>query len=329
MFVIKFSFILVVVVSCYLMKCNSDKSEGDHHNTLHHQHGYLMHGSYLHDITKKREIMADNFYNYQLQEREIRFKKTQGHEIVYDYVNSNFICLFGSVPIGGIDKDSTTNDCHHKYICGLDHINGSPIVYTFGSNHHFIFERSILSSRPDSKIHIFQSDSSTEDPIDTIHVDHEQFTIHSIGLGTKNSDNIENPMTSTLKDIMLKLNHTYVDILIIDIQGNEHKWIEIENPKIFSRVGQLLIKIYRYTEEQEHINNTNGSNNIHDRNYLSNEVVMQSIYRLEQEPFPSLRIFHKENDIIQFTTDVIDISLIQPYWINWNLEKESWGSVES
>ena len=137
----------------------------------------------------------------------------------------------------------------------------------------------------------------------------DRIVMHHLGLGPKSND-VDFPM-AMLQDIMTMLNHTYVDVLKVDIEGGEHIWIEKENPQVLGRVGQLLIEMHLF------IGKTG----------ISEEELMKSVKILEQSPQPSMRIFHKELNIPILPASC-EISFIQPYWIDWNLKKHLWDSFD-
>ena len=208
--------------------------------TAHHPYSFLMRSSHFHNITLGREYLAEQYHYNQLKERGVRTKRGGGYESVFDSLNANFPCLYGEVPIGLASASSIVDG--HKFACGIDHIINQPIVYSFGSNRQIDFETGFLNSRPDAIIHVFELDETHM--LKPEEFNDSRITFHHLGLGP-NSDNPQFPL-KMLKDIMIMLNHTYVDVLKVDIEGGEHEWIEKEPPGVLSRVGQLLMEIHLF-----------------------------------------------------------------------------------
>ena len=105
-----------------------------------------------------------------------------------------------------------------------------------------------------------------------------------------------------LNEIMHYFNHTYVDVLKIDIEGNEYVWMRAEPLSIFGRIGQLLIEVH---------------------DFLPGWVQLKRIdVRNLIEAFEStgLRIFHRELNPFGYPC-CHEFSLIQSNWSRWDREK--------
>jgi Methyltransferase domain len=274
---------------------NTGGSE-EHNLALHHAHSYLMKGSYLNNITLGREFLAEQYFSNQLRERYVRVKRGGGYECGFDFLNANFPCLYGEVPIGLDTHDSIVDG--HKFACGIDHILGPPIVYSFGCNRQIDFETGILNARPDAIIHVFELDETHL--LKPEEVNDNRITFHHLGLGPT-SDDPQFPL-KMLKDIMIMLNHTYVDVLKVDIEGGEHEWIEKEPPSVMSRMGQLLMEVHCSTPS---------------RKQVPEWMMIQTVEKLEKMSF---RIFHKELNIPIYPC-ATELSLMQRDWVDWNLNK--------
>jgi Methyltransferase domain len=267
----------------------------------HHTYSYLFRGSYLQNTTLGREHLAELYHKNQLKERSVRIVKGGGSENVLDFLQANFPCLYGEVPVGLDDRASIVDG--HKFACGIDHILGPPIVYSFGCNRQIDFERGFLNSRPDAIVHVF--DVNKLNLFESVEVNDSRITFHHLGLGP-NSDNPQFPL-KMLKDIMIMLNHTYVDVLKVDIEGGEYAWMDNEAPDVMSRVGQLLIELHCFAMGKR----------------LPDWRMGRSIEKLERMSF---RIFHKElNQIIYPCAS--EFSLMQRYWIDWNANKTTLPSM--
>lgn len=47
-------------------------------------------------------------------------------------------------------------------------------------------------------------------------------------------------------EMMKQNNHTYIDILKVDVEGSEYSWIEAEPAHTFDRIGKLLIEVHNF-----------------------------------------------------------------------------------
>ena len=113
-------------------------------------------------------------------------------------------------------------------------IKSTPIVYSFGSNRQQDFEQAVLFYRPDSQIFTFDLTENSLPPLD-IRDPKVKFT--ATGLGSR-------PNAKLLHELMKDNNHTYIDILKIDIEGGEYEWLRSEPAETFKRIGQLLIEVH-------------------------------------------------------------------------------------
>lgn len=73
------------------------------------------------------EKLAELYYQNQIKERDIPVTYRN-----FFRLNANYPCFFGTYPVGADTPESVIDG--HKYVCGLPHIDSSPIVYSFGSN---------------------------------------------------------------------------------------------------------------------------------------------------------------------------------------------------
>jgi len=91
----------------------------------------------------------------------------------------------------------------------------NPIVYSLGSNKQQDFETAFLKLRPDSNIFTFEL---AKNNIPDESVRNSRVKWFNIGLGyTSGLSNLK-----TLTDMMKMLNHTYIDVLKMDIEGLMH-----------------------------------------------------------------------------------------------------------
>ena len=47
-----------------------------------------------------------------------------------------------------------------------------------------------------------------------------------------------------MRDIMKELDHRYIDVLKIDVEGAEFPWLRYEGADIIPRVGKFLVLLY-------------------------------------------------------------------------------------
>ena len=87
-----------------------------------------------------------------------------------------------------------------------------PVVYSLGSNKQQDFESAFLKLRPDSNIFTFEI---AKDNIPDESLRNNKVKWFNIGLGyTSGHSNLK-----TLTEMMKMLNHTYIDVLKMDIEG--------------------------------------------------------------------------------------------------------------
>jgi len=174
------------------------------------------------------------------------------------------------IPIGLTSAGSIEDG--HKFGCGIPFISGSPIVYSFGSHKQQDFETAILQLRPDASVFTFELAPEMIPAIsDRVH----GVQFFNIGLGYEKKNEKTGVEFKSFAEIMTMLNHTYVDVVKMDVEGYEWHWIHKE-PETIHRVGQLLIEL--------HIEGLN------EREYPG-ESAVSFVERLEAK---DLRMFHKE-----------------------------------
>ena len=181
----------------------------------------------------RKEHLSELYFQNQLQGRN---REPALHS--YTLIEANYPCLYGVTPVGQDDKASAQDG--HKFACGIHHIKSRPIVYSFGSNRQQDFEKSILFYRPDALVYTFE--------INPDHLPNEGkrdpnivFTV--LGLGPPSNGTVKMML---VHEIMKMLNHTYVDVLKIDIEGGEYPWVKAEPIETFTRIGQLLLEVHNW-----------------------------------------------------------------------------------
>ena len=146
-----------------------------------------------------------------------------------------------------------------KWVCGLHAIEKhipriSPcIVYSFGSQGNFYFERAILLSAPSCEIFTFDptwkpSEGPAENGVYSgSKTDERPYTKYIGSFGLSNIDSVGRSAlgfpTKRMETIINIFNHSHVDILKIDIEGSE--WLVLRDIDWrIVKAGQLLIEFH-------------------------------------------------------------------------------------
>merc|ERR1711935_998544 len=106
-----------------------------------------------------------------------------------------------------------------KWTCGLaelQHRRTPCVVYSFGSNNDDFFERDVKVASPDCEVHIFDPTSGTP-PVDW----QRRYHFHPFGLCVGSATHFGSFPCRNIRQIMIDLNHTYVDLLKADVEGME------------------------------------------------------------------------------------------------------------
>lgn len=185
-----------------------------------------------HKSVEQLEKIAEKYYSSLLVERKQTLSDLTNDAFLK--INPQFPCLFGELPIARQDDSEALVTDGHKYACGLKSISGKPIIYSLGSKDQD-FELGVLKYRPEAEIYVFELKSinippeAEQDP---------RITYYNIGLGYNDPKKLK-----PLVEMMRTLEHTYIDILKMDIEYAEWHWLARET-NILDRVGQLLIEVH-------------------------------------------------------------------------------------
>jgi hypothetical protein len=106
---------------------------------------------------------------------------------------------------------------------------------------------------------------------------------------------------STMQNTMKLLNHTYVDILKMDIEGGEFSWAQHELNSVGKRIGQLLIEMHSPAGD-----------------------VFALVVSLEKY---GLRQFHQEVNRQKALWGAEYAFVQADMWSHWDLNKHSFGSL--
>lgn len=240
------------------------------------------------------EKLAESYYEPQKAERGLKIAED------FKRIGANFPCLYGELPIGGSDSSGIYDG--HKFLCGLQLISGPPIVYSYGSHKDDSFERAVLAIRPDARIFVFEINP---DLIPTER--HPNINYFPIGLGGwdgnfKTSNGWE---LKTMRQVMMEFNHSYIDIVKMDIEGAEFPWLRNE-AILVNRIGQLAIEVHIHRLPQ-------------------GENAISFIRKLEEH---GLRVFHQEFNR-HASLMASELALIQSSWINFEVQKSKFMKIRS
>ena len=191
----------------------------------------------------RKEHLSELYFQNQIRERN---SEPAHHS--YTLIGANYPCLYGVTPVGQDEGVSVYDG--HKFACGIHHIKSRPIVYSFGSNRQQDFEKSILFYRPDALVYTFEIKANNL-PNEGERDPNIVYTV--VGLGPtpvvsrmRRRTSVAPVKMMLVHEIMKMLNHTYVDVLKIDIEGGEHPWVKAEPIETFTRIGQLLLEVHNF-----------------------------------------------------------------------------------
>ena len=175
----------------------------------------------------------------------------------------------------------------HKFGCGLHRIASTPIVYSLGSNRQQDFEEGIRDIRPDSQIFIYELFTKNLPDVKLPNTSY-----NAIGLGyPKNGD----PGFKSLAQMMKDNQHSYIDLLKMDIEGYEWEFIQMES-EVLPRIGQILFEVHLSREHPS---------------------VLPIVEVFEKAGH---RMYHRE--INKLTKNHCEYSFIQTDWTMWNSVKK-------
>lgn len=244
-------------------------------------------------------------------------------------VSPDFPCVRGVVPLG-FDTAASIED-GHKFACGVAHISGNPIVYSFGSNRKQDFELSFLQHRPDA--HVFTFDV-LESHLPPQAQRSPLISYNAVGLGgwldssstgsgagSGGSALIWQPLT----EIMRARNHSYIDVLKVDIEGGEWAWLQHE-ARLLDRVGQLLIEVHITCDAAASRRDGNGNGNGGGGRRGGGKPTGlryppgNFLRMLESIEARGLRLFYKELNPM-WPESCAEFSLVRSEWGKWDTDK--------
>ena len=110
---------------------------------------------------------------------------------------------------------------------------------------------------------------------------------------------------------MKMLNHTYIDVLKMDIEDGEWDFIQYESD-LFSRIGQYLVEVHIYNKAllRHNIAISDLSHKYKHTGYIGH-----FISKLEEN---NMRLFHRETNFLYGPHCCAEFSLIRTNWSIWN-----------
>ena len=128
-----------------------------------------------------------------------------------------------------------------KWICGLEKIAEKPrcVVYSFGSQGNFDFETAVHRTAPQCEIHTFDCTytpkPNTVPPF---------ISYYKLCLSGKSGNIAGLGEAETLSGIRRRLQHDFVDIFKVDIEGHEWAMIDEIHKSLPFSFGQMLVELH-------------------------------------------------------------------------------------
>ena len=129
-----------------------------------------------------------------------------------------------------------------EWICGLKSLllHGACLVYAVGSAGEPFFERA-LAGNSACKIHVFDHtfDAAQADYVRSV----AGVRVHSVGIA---QEDVAKPNMRSLSEVLSELEHTWIDVLKLDIEGAERSvlgsWYRVQNRTL--PATQLLVELH-------------------------------------------------------------------------------------
>eukprot|EP01084_Bolivina_argentea_P267022 453136_1 len=270
--------------------------------------------SHFYSLANSNTDIADQQYFAQRQ-RELLLTDA------LDSYSANFPCFWGeswidSNNINMNKKNSELND-GGKWGCGIHLIQKPCIIYSFGSFNNFKFEYGI------NEITNYKCDIYIFDPFhypsDETIENLENLNIHFYKWGVSGINN-ETANIYTLERIMTLLNHTFIDVLKIDIEGFEYPtFYHLDKQNVWPSIGQILIETHTADDNRYLWNESFGSDPEY---YVNNNTNFDQVTRKDMlgsliETFEkhNFRIFHRETNMVFIRMRIYcEYALIQRNW---------------
>ena len=223
---------------------------------------------------------------------------------MWSHFDADWPCMFGEYGLGVRTGDG------YKWGCGIHLIKDPCVIYSLGSMNDFSFEIAIYRVVP--HCHIYTFDPFVEKPMIPSRMIHN-LHYYKWAIGGKN-EIVNGTQYYTIPTIMKRLNHTFIDVLKMDIEGWE--WTALLDINEFPSIGQLLMELHIsidsepewYGHLHKWINDYRIKRNVTVLTKL--DLLRKMILYLESK---DLRMFHKEINPLRGHT-CTEYSFIQKHW---------------
>lgn len=187
-----------------------------------------------------------------------------GNLVLWDYFPASWSCPHDVQRVGRLGDGG-------KWVCGMSVYESIPapeswkssvpstgqdglVVYSFGINGDSSFEAELLERVPSARIWGFDFSVNGWGPQITSAVSSRTF-FKKAGIGMKDEPDLAvNGPIYTLQSLMKANNHTYIDVLKIDVEGSEFKSLDAfmnyiaetwtQNGDAVLPIGQVMIEIH-------------------------------------------------------------------------------------
>jgi len=249
---------------------------------------------------QEMEDMADWVY----AENGFLNRARKDYRRTIDNVEADWPCMWGEEVIGTLQPLNESwwnrwNDEKYfikdgwKYICGLRKIQSPCVVYSLGSSGNMAFEAAIAKIQPGCEIYIFDKDSFG---IETWFTKEQQQRVHFTKAFISGHEDLTNdPPLRTLASIMAEHAHTHIDILKVDIEGNEY---DLFAPGPLPSIGQMQFEVHTT-----------------DKRFGGNREAEEAAYTQLVSKIESggHRMFHKEMNL-RYDPFCFELAFIQSRW---------------
>lgn len=140
-----------------------------------------------------------------------------------------------------------------KFVCGFERYPTHPcVVYSFGSNLHFEFERAVHDLNPNCEIHIFDPTVVSTEGTESALKD-RRWTFHPLGLGSQQMNVPRVGAVDSLTNIAKRLGHKHLDILKIDVEGSEFSSVKGWTSSNIPSIGQIQMEVHDQPSKREEL----------------------------------------------------------------------------
>lgn len=134
-----------------------------------------------------------------------------------------------------------------KFICGLNELASRKpcIVYSFGSFNEIMFEVGMKGLVPSCEVYTFDPfNLPTQESVDRF-----GFNVYPWGIGNQDTSRLGfNDRIQTLDKIMKKLGHKHIDVLKLDVEGAEVKFLDwlLKRNLLLKAIDQILFEFHSH-----------------------------------------------------------------------------------